>query len=260
MNEINLIKQNNQVVVSSRQVAEHFGKQHGHVLRDIDGLLVGISKIGETPTFFKSTYIHLQNGQEYPEYLMNRDGFTLLTMGFNGKKALAWKFKYIQAFNAMEAQLRQPKTQLEILAESALILVEQEKQLKQLAAAQEAVKQEISETKQEIQDMRDIVALNPHEWRQETNKLIYKIAGKLGGTSFISSVRNFSYDELQSRLGVQLHSRLHNRKKRMSLAGSSAAVIQNTNYLDIIGDDKKLKAGYIAIVKEMAVRYSVNVS
>ena len=38
-------------------------------------------------------------------YLMNRDGFTLLVMGFNGKKALQWKLSYIQAFNAMESKL-----------------------------------------------------------------------------------------------------------------------------------------------------------
>ena len=38
-------------------------------------------------------------------YLMNRDGFSLLAMGFTGKEAVEWKLKYIEAFNAMEQQL-----------------------------------------------------------------------------------------------------------------------------------------------------------
>lgn len=97
---------NNQVVVSSRDVAENFGKQHKHVLRDIEVLLEGMPKIGQTPSMFcKVFYKHEQNGQEYPEYLMNRDGFSLLVMGFTGKEALQWKLKYIAAFNEMEAEL-----------------------------------------------------------------------------------------------------------------------------------------------------------
>ena len=100
-------------VVSSRQIAEHFRKNHFHVLRDIKNLIGGISKIGETPTakmFYKSTYIEEQNGEEYPMYYMNRDGFSLLVMGFTGKKALEWKLKYIAAFNAMEKLLAERQT------------------------------------------------------------------------------------------------------------------------------------------------------
>ena len=58
-----------------------------------------------TQMFFKSEYTHPQNHQKYPMYLMNRDGFSLLAMGFTGKEAVQWKLKYISAFNAMEKQL-----------------------------------------------------------------------------------------------------------------------------------------------------------
>ena len=37
---------------------------------------------------------------------MDRDGFSLLVMGFTGKKALEWKLKYIDAFNQMEETLK----------------------------------------------------------------------------------------------------------------------------------------------------------
>ena len=60
----------------------------------------------------KSTYIHEQNGQKYPKYYMNRDGFSLLVMGFTGKEALGWKMKYIEAFNRMEQLLSQKQTEV----------------------------------------------------------------------------------------------------------------------------------------------------
>lgn len=100
MNELVKIK-NNQVVVSSRQVAEKFGKQHKDVLENIRQILV--AEFSAAKFFQESTFEN--RGKQYPEYLMNRDGFTLLAMGFTGKDALQWKMKYIAAFNEMEAKL-----------------------------------------------------------------------------------------------------------------------------------------------------------
>lgn len=92
-----------QVVVSSRQVAEHFEKRHTHVLTVIKEILNSAENSAQW--FFKAEYKDA-SGKSNPEYLMNRDGFSLLVMGFTGKKALEWKIKYIQAFNAMEEELR----------------------------------------------------------------------------------------------------------------------------------------------------------
>ena len=100
MNELVKIK-NNQVVVSSRQVAEKFGKEHRNVLASIREILVAENSAAR---FYQET-THEYRGQKFPEYLMNRDGFTLLAMGFTGKDALQWKMKYIAAFNEMEAKL-----------------------------------------------------------------------------------------------------------------------------------------------------------
>ena len=60
--------------------------------------------------FYESTYVNSQNKKQ-PMYLMNRDGFTLLAMGFTGEKALKWKIKYIAAFNAMESELKKQHEQ-----------------------------------------------------------------------------------------------------------------------------------------------------
>lgn len=94
---------NNQIVVSSKDIAEHFGKDHKNVLQSIRDILVAENSATK---FFKETS-SVYRGQHFPFYLMNRDGFSLLAMGFTGKKALQWKLKYIEAFNEMEETLKQ---------------------------------------------------------------------------------------------------------------------------------------------------------
>ena len=96
-------------VVSSLSVAEHFEKQHKNVLRDVERLSVDLPtdfcQLNFEPT---SIQVPMPRGgfRDELSYNLSRDGFTLLAMGFTGKKALAWKVRYIEAFNAMEAQLR----------------------------------------------------------------------------------------------------------------------------------------------------------
>ena len=128
MTDIILSTQNGEPVASSRQIAESFGKEHRNVMRDIENLMTaGVLKNEQTPMFYKTEYTHEQNGQTYPMYLMNRDGFTLLAMGFTGKAALEWKLKYIAAFNAMEKQLaeRPQLSRAELMAQ-ALIAAHEE--------------------------------------------------------------------------------------------------------------------------------------
>ena len=106
MNNLVFKGQNNQALTNSLLVAEKFGKEHQHILRDIRNLIGGMSNFGETPYFVETSYIHEQNGREYPMYVMNRDGFTLLAMGFTGEKALKFKLDYINAFNQMEETIK----------------------------------------------------------------------------------------------------------------------------------------------------------
>lgn len=110
-----------QPVVSSLQVAENFGKQHKHVLEAIEKITAENSAV--TEMFYETTY-KTGTGKNYKMYLMTRDGFSLLVMGFTGKDALDWKIKYIQAFNAMERQIKDglpstPEEKLDLLVEVA---------------------------------------------------------------------------------------------------------------------------------------------
>lgn len=99
--------ESNQILTNSLLVAEKFGKDHKNVVRDIRSIIGGMLKIEHTQLFVESVYVHPQNGQEYPMFIMNRDGFTLLAMGFTGEKALQFKLEYINAFNKMEKILKE---------------------------------------------------------------------------------------------------------------------------------------------------------
>lgn len=133
-----VIIKNRSAVVNSRDVAKVFHKQHKNILRDIDHLksdwsnftrlksepsktlnpnlspvdletLNHVSKMKFDDCFIPSTYI-TKDGRTVRSYDMNRDGFTLLTMGFNGRDALAFKLAYINRFNEMEQELTKRNT------------------------------------------------------------------------------------------------------------------------------------------------------
>lgn len=123
MDDIILSTQNGEPVASSRDVAKRFGKEHKHVLAAIRQLLVAENSATK---FFHETEFEYR-GQKFPEYLMNRDGFSLLAMGFTGKEAVQWKLKYIEAFNQMEKQLAQrPQLSRAELMAQALIAAHDE--------------------------------------------------------------------------------------------------------------------------------------
>lgn len=105
-NEVQVINNNGELVVSSRKVAEDFGKEHKIVMRAIREILSEQNCTDLSEMFYATTYIDIQSRKQ-PEYLMNREGFTLLAMGFTGRKAFEWKLKYINAFNKMEKQLKE---------------------------------------------------------------------------------------------------------------------------------------------------------
>ncbi|WP_294174016.1 Rha family transcriptional regulator [uncultured Clostridium sp.] len=105
---------NGELVVTSRQVAEDFGKRHDQVLRDIEVYKNRISTPQFCGLFIESEY-RASNGKMNKEYLLTRDGFSFLVMGFTGAKADEWKLKYIEAFNKMEQAIKNPFLQMQNL-------------------------------------------------------------------------------------------------------------------------------------------------
>ncbi|MGP9790705.1 phage antirepressor KilAC domain-containing protein [Roseinatronobacter sp. NSM] len=94
-----------EVFANSRDVAAFFGKEHRSVLNSIDNLIQQEPDLG-LHNFMQTPYVEPSNGQTYRSFDMDRDGFTLLAMGFTGTKALKWKLSYISAFNTLEAEVK----------------------------------------------------------------------------------------------------------------------------------------------------------
>lgn len=137
MGELIQVKMNgDRLVTDSLNVATVFAKQHAHVLRDIRALEKDVSNFGEM--FFK-TDVPDSYGRSRDVYLMTRDGFTLLAMGFTGKDALAWKVKYIEAFNLMEQKLNSP----ELLMAKALKIAD--KRIQDLTSENKALEDKIKQ-------------------------------------------------------------------------------------------------------------------
>jgi Rha family phage regulatory protein len=101
--DLGLSEHGGKIVVSSRDVARVFEKEHARVMRDIRELR-GISEQFRLGNFAESSYTNEQN-REMPQVLLTRDGFTIVVMGYNGESAMRFKEAYITAFNEMESRL-----------------------------------------------------------------------------------------------------------------------------------------------------------
>ena len=102
--EIKKMNKEEVTVVTSLDVAETFEKNHRDVMESIRNIGEAISTAEFSALFYLDSY-KASNGKTNPMYLMTRDGFTLLAMGYNGDKAMKFKLAYIKQFNAMEKAL-----------------------------------------------------------------------------------------------------------------------------------------------------------
>lgn len=180
--------ENGQVVVSSLQIAEHFSKNHKDVLRDIREIFVAQNCAAKF--FVESTFEN--RGKEYPMFLMNRDGFSLLVMGFTGKKALEWKLKYIQAFNAMEEQIKSllaPSYQIADPIERAKKWIKEEEQRRQLAEKNEVLTVENKELIQQLEEEKEFKKIVYEKGDNYSYSDAYRVlsenVGRMGRNKFI---------------------------------------------------------------------------
>lgn len=123
----------------------------------------------------------------------------------------------------------------------------------------EEVEAKVKETKEEIQGIRDVVSINTSamNWREDCRRLIVKIARRLGGNGFITYVNREIYGLMRVRLKCKLDVQLTNMRRRMADEGVCKSKRDKLNYLDVIARDSRLIEGYVAIVKELAIKYGV---
>lgn len=138
------------------------------------------------------------------------------------------------------------------------VLIQMETRQKQLEAKQSQQDTAIADLGQRLTNTCEVIALDKNSWRKDTQHLIAKIATATGdGCGNIRQVYEEIYKAVESRAGVALNIRLTNKRNRMAGEGVCRSKIDKLNKVDIIAEDKKLIEIYVAIVKELAVKYGV---
>lgn len=148
-------------------------------------------------------------------------------------------------------QLREERKSLENLSPQLQFLINVELEQKRQA-------EKLEEVDRKVDSIKAVIALRPNAWRKDTGAIINKIAYSLGGAEHIRALREESCKILEERMHVALGIRLTNKKKTYAMNGVCKSKIDKLNQLDVIADDPKLIEGYIAIIKEMAVKYGVS--
>lgn len=241
-NDLGLIIKNGQVVVSSKDVSEVYSKRHDQVLRDIRNIIEVVPEAAHN--FVECNYIG-DNNKTLPMYEMDRQGFSMLVMGFNGRQAKEFTYKYTLAFEKMAKQIEKPRS-----IEDLIIM--QAQSMKDVKNQIALTQSELSITKKQVTNIKETIIFDTKKWRNDINKIMKKIGAKLGD---YKRPWNESYERLESRGKCNLERRLENLLVRLVENGAPKKAINELCYLDVIDQDERLKQIYIGIAKEMSIRY-----
>lgn len=150
------------------------------------------------------------------------------------------------------------QSQFADLSPQLQVLIQMETRQKQIEARQAEQATALAGLEQKLQNTCEVIALDKTAWRKDSEHLINKIARATGeGYGGIRLVYEEIYRSIESRAGVSLNTRLINKRNRMAGEGVCKSKRDRLTRVDIIAEDKKLIEIYVAIVKELAVKYGV---
>lgn len=201
----------------------------------------------------KDSGIYTQNALNASQniYLLSEQGYMALVGLMKTEKAKELRKKFRREYFAMRQAIKQKPMCIED------ILIAQLQDMKAVKEQLTQVNNTAIEAKQEVQAIRDTMVLDPAAWRTETSNLINKIAQKFGGNENIQAVRNESYELLESRARARLKVKQTNMRRKVLEETGSTSKANKISKLDVIASEARLREIYIAIVKEMAIKYGV---
>lgn len=144
-----------------------------------------------------------------------------------------------------------PMTPAELIAAQANYLVQLEKR-------QKAQGQELVEVNSKVNNICDIITLNPTAWRDDCRRIVAKIAQARGGAYQETNAEIFRL--VDERGGASLEVRLTNKRRRMAEEGACKSKRDRLTKVDVIAEDKRLIEVYLAVVKDMAIKSGVDIS
>ncbi|MDW4477370.1 Rha family transcriptional regulator [Staphylococcus saprophyticus] len=254
MQELQVLEQNNDFYVDSREVAEMVKKRHANLVRDIENyqeVLNQNSKLSSDDYFIENTY-QAGTGKQYKNYLLTKKGCDMVANKMTGAKGTLFTAMYVDAFHKMDehikeqSQLNVPQTPMQAL--EMMFSVQKE---------QQEFNQRI-ET--EVTGIRNIVGMETKNWRNDTNKVLGAIAQHLGGGEKHKMIRMEAYKLLEEKGRCKLEQRTNNRKAKMLSKGATKTQINKLSKLDVINDEPRLIEIYISVIKSMAIKYGVDIN
>lgn len=231
MKELVFKGESNQVLTNSLLVAEKFGKEHNKVIRDIQNL--SCSDEFRAANFGVSSYISLQN-KELPMYVMTKDGFSFLVMGYTGVKAGMFKEEYIKAFNKMEETIKNggfnvPKS----FREALLLAAEQQEVIENQQKQIEEKNEKIEADKPKVLFSEAVSASNKSILVRELAKLITQNGYQIGEKQLYERLRKAGYlcsvgESRNQPTQTYMNIGLFEIKKRVIMDGDEAKVYNTT--------------------------------
>lgn len=211
---------------------KHFYKLDGQALKDFKFSLPDI--IGEPLKFVSQLILWTEKGAARHAKILETDE--------------AW-----QVYEDLEETYFRVKENKPTCIEDLIIM--QAQSFKDMRQQLLETKEQTAAVKQEVEDIREIIVINPKaEWRKQTNEIIAKVCKKLNDYKL---PKEEAYRALEQRANCKLSIRLENLRGRALKEGMTMSKVNTMNFLDVIEQDVRLKEIYIAIVKELAIKNGV---
>ncbi|MCP8652780.1 ORF6N domain-containing protein [Clostridioides difficile] len=257
MNNLQVIERNNERVLTTQQLADVYETDARNISNNFNN---NKDRFIEGKHYFLLQGDDLKNFKgihtEYENLKFTSKMYLWTERGANRHCKILDTDKAWEQFDNLEETYFKVKQQKPSCIED--VLIESLKEMKDLRLQVNQANNIALEAKTEVKTIKEVVSLNATDWRKDTQQLIAKIAKKQGGFEHINMLRRESYELLNKRFGVDLHRRLLNKRRKMAEEGVSESKREKVNNLDVIQDDKKLIEGYVAIVKDMALKYGIS--
>ncbi|HBF4252886.1 ORF6N domain-containing protein [Clostridioides difficile] len=258
MNNLQVIERNNERVLTTQQLADVYETDVNNIQTNFNR---NKERFKENVHYFllQDEYLKEFKNQPTNSQLVSKHSSQLYLWterGANRHCKILDTDKAWEQFDNLEETYFKVKQQKPSCIED--VLIESLKEMKDLRLQVNQANNIALEAKTEVKTIKEVVSLNATDWRKDTQQLIAKIAKKQGGFEHINLLRRESYELLNNRFGVDLNRRLINKRRKMAEEGVSESKREKVNNLDVIQDDKKLIEGYVAIVKDMALKYGIS--
>lgn len=256
MNTPEIIEFNNQRLLTTEQLAEFYGTTTETVRKNFSN---------NKDKFIEGKHFYLLEGTELQSFknsvnnihsVVGKNARSLILytkQGASRHSKMLGTDKAWDMFDELEENYFNPKKEIDTSNLSPELQMFNGL-FKALASQELATKQ----LENKVDNISEIVSLNVTDWRKESQKLIRRMAQNQGGFGAYQEINTAIYEEIENRAAANLKQRLTNKRGRMALEGVSKSKLDKLNKLDVIGEDKRLLQIYLAVVKEFAIKYGID--